>query len=165
MKIQAISNINFKGFYSKKNEKYSDSQNRCIDNIKAELGDLINSKNFQVEAGDFDTVELYHIEGLHEGVGVEDSYYRHASKIGTFDEKHPFKKEDLKKWEKEETAKVLTLGLPLVAGLLFALIFGIKGCCDKSKEALLHNSAAKEFVLTVKDSTSLAKELSESFMK
>ena len=34
--INSVSNINFKGFYSKKNERYTDSQNRCIDNIKKE---------------------------------------------------------------------------------------------------------------------------------
>ena len=100
--IKHISNINFKAFYTRKNELYSDSQNRCIENIKKELGDLTKSKDFEVQAGKGDTVELYHIEGLREGIGVEDSYCRYASIIGTFDENHPFKVGDFKKWQKEE---------------------------------------------------------------
>ena len=163
--INKVSSISFKGFYSKKNERYSDSQNRCIDNIKKELGDEIQKRDFYVEAGYGDTVELSTLSGLREGIGVEDSYCKHVAFVGTFDEKHPFKKEDLKKHDKEETAKVLTLAIPAIASLLILIGAGIKGCTNRAKEAFHSNSAVKEMTLTVKDSTSLAKDLSEAFIK
>ena len=163
--IQPVSNINFKGFYSRKNELYSDSQNRCIENIKTELGDLVNSKNFEVQAGEHDTVELYHIEGLREGVGTESSYCSHVDKIGTFDEKHPFKIDDLKKYEKESTANMLTLAIPTIMLLCGAIGLGMKACTNGVKKALNQKQLTEQVVLTVKDSATLAKDLSESFIK
>ena len=163
--INKVSSISFKGFYSKKNERYSDSQNRCIDNIKKELGDLINSKNFQVEAGDFDTVELYHLEGLHEGIGVEDSYCRNVSKIGTFDEKHPFKKDDLKKWEKEERAKTLTLAIPAMVLLLGAIGLMVKACTNRVKTALNQPTLTEKVIPAMKDTVNNAKDLTKMFIK
>ena len=163
--INSVSNTNFKGFYYKKNERYTDSQNRCIDNIKKELGDEIQKRNFYVEAGNHDTVELNVMGGLYEGIGVEDSYCNYIGYIGTFDEKHPFKKEDLKKHDKGETAKVLTLGIPMLMLLFGSICLMVRGCTNRVKEAFHSNPAVKEMTLTVKDSASLAKDLSEAFIK
>ena len=163
--INKVSSINFKGFYSKKNERYSDSQNRCIDNIKKELGDEIQKRDFYVEAGYGDTVELSTLSGLREGIGVEDSYCKHVAFVGTFDEKHPFKKEDLKKHDKEETAKVLTLAIPTLMLLCGSICLMVRGCTNTIKEALHPTQVNKSLILTVKDSATLAKEISEAFMK
>lgn len=163
--INSVSNINFKGFYSKKNERYSDSQNRCIDNIKKELGDIIKTKDFEVQAGKCDTVELYHIEGLREGIGVEDSYCRHASKIGTFDENHPFKIEDLKKYEREERAKVLTLAIPAILLLCGAVGLMMRGCTNAVKKSLNSKPLTENVIPAVKDTLNNVKDTTKLFIK
>ena len=163
--IKHISNINFKAFYTRKNELYSDSQNRCIENIKKELGDLTKSKDFEVQAGKGDTVELYHIEGLREGIGVEDSYCRYASIIGTFDENHPFKVGDFKKWQKEETSKTLTLAIPAVVLLCGVVGLMMRGCTNMVKQSLNPKPLTEKVIPAIKDTVNNAKDLTKHFIK
>ena len=53
------SSLSFKALYQDRNAKFSESQNKVIDDIKAKLGDKLEKEDYYVKAGAFkDSVVL-----------------------------------------------------------------------------------------------------------
>lgn len=132
--IPAINSAtSFKGVYSNKGTKFSESQLRTIENIKTTLGDKKETNDFFVSKGKAkDSIYLSKVIGLKStGVGVDSNTvtWKAEYEIGTYNEKYPFKIEDLKKADKKESANILykisLLALPIV-GFLFCLFVNPK---------------------------------------
>lgn len=134
MKLSAISNnqSNFKGVYSQKGAKFSESQLRTIENIKNTLGERQESEDFFVGHGKNNSVSLTKVLGLRKlGIGIESSNvtYKTQYEIGSYDEEHPFKIEDLKdgykKWSSDMNFLTLIILVPIV-GFLLPFFIGMK---------------------------------------
>jgi hypothetical protein len=79
--VNAINNVNFKGVYTPKFTKFSDSQQRVFEDVKNKLKD--EKANFLVESAENDSVILSEISGVKEtGVGLDKKFsYKRADKI------------------------------------------------------------------------------------
>ena len=137
----------FKGVYSNKGTIFSESQLRTIENIKTTLGDKKETSDFFVSKGrKKDTVFLSKVIGLKStGVGVDSNTVTWSAEyeVGTYNEEHPFKIEDLKRADKKESANILyqiaVLAIP-IAGFLFCLLANPKstvGLEQKTKTELI----------------------------
>ena len=123
------STITFKGVYSKKGTAFSESQLRTIDNIKTTLGDKKEKMDFFVSHGDRkDAVSLSKVVGMKPlGTGVESDNVTWMTQfeVGTYDENHPFKIEDLKtsekKWSNNNWGLIAVMCVAITAMLLMAV--------------------------------------------
>lgn len=125
--ISAINSAtNFKGIYSNKGVSFSNSQLRTIENIKETLGDKQETMDFFVGHGLIqNTVNLSRVVGMKKlGVGIHSNNvtWKEQYEIGTYDEEHPFKIEDLKIADKKQTSNLLW-GLSLFALPIIGFIF------------------------------------------
>ena len=160
MKVQAINNRgkynyqqnkpSFNSIYSDKGAIFSKSQLRTIENIKTTLGDKKDTNDFFVSSGNIkDSVSLSKVIGLKTiGVGINSDTVTWTAqyKVGTYNEEHPFKIEDLKKADKKETLNILSqislLAIPIV-GFLFCLLTNPKatiGYNPKPKTELIQKA-------------------------
>ena len=124
---------NFRGVYTKKGSSYSGSQLRTIENIKTNLGDKKDTMDFFVGPGLVpNSVCLSRVLGLKKlgGVGVESDEvtWKDSYIVGTYDEGHPFKKEDLKLAEKNFNTNqrflYLIMGIAVVGLMIVAFCKG-----------------------------------------
>ena len=149
--IPAINSAtSFRGIYSNKGTKFSESQLRSIENIKTTLGDKKESMDFFVSKGEAkDSVYLSKVVGLKStDVGVDSNTvtWKAEYEVGTYNEKYPFKIEDLARADKKEGANILyrisLLALPII-GFLFCLIANPKatiGYEPKAKTELVQKA-------------------------
>ena len=149
--ISAINSAtSFRGVYSNKGENFSKSQLRTIENIKTTLGDKKESMDFFVSKGKAkNSVYLSKVIGLKStGVGVDSNTvtWNAEYEVGTYNEKYPFKIEDLARADKKESANILykisLLALPII-GFLFCLIANPKptiGYEPKAKTELVQKA-------------------------
>ncbi len=92
------SSLSFKALYQDRNAKFSESQNKVIDDIKAKLGDKLEKEDYYVKAGAFkDSVVLSRLKGLKKtGTGIEQNHtYQDKLLIGTYNEDFPFQLQDV----------------------------------------------------------------------
>ena len=126
--INVVNNVNFKGFYTPKFTKFSDSQQRVYDDIKNKLKDKKN--NFLVESAENDSVVLSEISGVKEtGVGLDKKIsYERANKIGRYDENCLFEIKDYKKYIKEQVKDLLGVLAPtlLIISIILMAALGLK---------------------------------------
>ena len=136
MNIQAISNqTSFKGVYSPKGIRFSESQLKVIDDIKSKVNP---NEDFFVEYGVRDnSIELSKLEGRKRNTGWKKQLY-----IGTYSEKCLFKTEDLEEVKKEQQKKDLegTLTGAIILGMMLTIILGYR-----------NNTKAKDTIPTVKE--------------
>lgn len=152
--INPISNVSFKGVYSPKYTKFTESQDRVLSDIKTKLGQEKEKSNFLAKPKGNDSLELLEICGLKtKGQGLDKKItYNTAIHIGTYDEKCPFKLEDYKNVKKKQIQDFV--GIIIAPFIVFGIIFGINQMKNKSA-----SPEQTEKVMTItKDSLKTAKD-------
>ena len=159
--INKINNINFKGIYTPKFTKFSDSQQRVFDDIKNKLKD--KKTNFLVESAENDFVNLSEITGVTEtGVGLDKKFsYKRANKIGRYDENCLFDIKDYKKYIKEQVKDLL--GLLAFAGIFISGMLGFMYITANKKPVATQQT--EKVVNTAKDSLQILKQDSLKMFK
>ena len=159
--INKINNINFKGIYTPKFTKFSDSQQRVFDDIKNKLKD--KKTNFLVESAENDSVNLSEITGVTEtGVGLDKKFsYKRANKIGRYDENCLFDIKDYKKYIKEQVNDLL--GLLAFAGIFISGMLGFMYITANKKPVATQQT--EKVVNTAKDSLQILKQDSLKIFK
>lgn len=159
--INKINNINFKGIYTPKFTKFSDSQQRVFDDIKNKLKD--KKTNFLVESAENDSVNLSEITGVTEtGVGLDKKFsYKRAIKIGRYDENCLFDIKDYKEYIKEQVKDLL--GLLAFAGIFIAGMLGFMYISANKKPVAIQQT--EKVVNTAKDSLQILKQDSLKMFK
>ncbi len=159
--INKINNINFKGFYTPKFTKFSDSQQRVFDDIKNKLKD--KKTNFLVESAENDSVNLSEITGVTEtGVGLDKKIsYKRANKIGRYDENCLFDIKDYKKYIKEQVKDLL--GLLAFGGIFILGMLGFMYIAANKKPVATQQT--EKVVNTAKDSLQILKQDSLKIFK
>lgn len=126
------SSLSFKALYQDKNAKFSESQNKVIDDIKAKLGDNLKKEDYYVKAGAFkDSVVLSRLKGLKKtGTGIEQHHtYQEKLLIGTYDEEFPFQPQDAGIAQKNYFQNVFGAGV-----IMFLTIVGVLAAALKAVE-------------------------------
>lgn len=154
--VNAINNVNFKGVYTPKFTKFSDSQQRVFDDIKNKLKD--KKTNFLVESAENDSVILSEISGVKEaGAGLDKKFsYENAVKIGRYDENNLFEIKDYKKHIKEQIKdfggllSFICFILPAALGLMYVITTKNHSTIQQTEKVV---TIAKDSLQTLKQDT------------
>ena len=143
MKIQLVnSQVGFKAIYSTEKANYTESQLKIIDDIKSKTSDKMD---FAAEPVDKDKIALYRLYEVNKTeVNGIDRYTPYSSNyIGTYDEKNPFKKEDLIP-PKDNIHRIIAMYILAIGAVLISNSI-VKSC-------------TKEMSPVVKNTTTLIKD-------
>ena len=151
MNVQAInSQTSFKGVYSPKGIRFSESQKKVIDDIKNKVNP---NEDFFVEYGVRDnSIELFKLEGrTRDALDAEKTGWKKQLYIGTYSENCLFKQKDLEEVKKEQLKNNIlgTFTGVVILGMMLTIILGYRNIA-KTKNVI---PAVKEQVVNpIKDS-------------
>ena len=151
MDIKAIDNqTNFKGVYSPRGVRFSDSQKKVIDDIKNKVNP---NEDFFVEYGVRDnSIELFKLEGrTRDALDAEKTGWKKQLYIGTYSENYLFNLEDIENVKREQRKRDIggILTGVLILGMMSTIILGYRKIA-KTKDTI---PVVKEQVVNpIKDS-------------
>ena len=151
MNVQAInSQTSFKGVYSPKGIRFSESQKKVIDDIKNKVNP---NEDFFVEYGVRDnSIELFKLEGrTRDALDAEKTGWKKQLYIGTYSENHLFNLEDIENVKREQRKRDIggILTGVLILGMMSTIILGYRKIA-KTKDTI---PVVKEQVVNpIKDS-------------
>lgn len=157
--IQPINNaMSFKGFYTNKNSKFSESQNKTVQDIKTKLEDESHKHDFFLNQGKYkDSISLTEVYGLMKVTGEHHSF-SDKLEIGTYDEEHPFDLKDLKsaRDKRYKNTANACFGLIAMGMITMACILGgkskfIKMPTPVNKTSIVQDSLAYDSSKILKD--------------
>ena len=128
MNIQAINNqTNFKGVYSPRGVRFSESQKKVIDDIKNKVNP---NEDFFVEYGIRDnSIELSKLEGrVRDALDVEKTGWKKQLYIGTYSENNLFNLEDIENVKREQRKRDIggILTGVVILGMMSTIILGYR---------------------------------------
>lgn len=157
--IQQTNNaISFKGFYTNKNSKFSESQNKVVQDIKTKLEDESHKHDFFLNQGKYkDSVSLTEVYGLMK-VAKEHHSFSDKLEIGTYNEEHPFDLKDLKlaRNERYKNAASTCFGLIAMGIITMACILAGKSKFIKMPTPVNKTSIVQDSI--VSDSSKILKD-------